>query len=186
MCGDWGMCAYVIIQTILPPSPVILYRARAGWQKMVSMEFLIPWSARPPLLPFWMRKSLSPSNKNLNETINLKINTLLDRTRERQENVWDKTCKKLSSEYFLSYQRKLPSVNRAILNSILSLSTRRRVSSSELHTGAEGEIWMQTIALQEPRKSFKAGPPWFEFLAIFDFFAPWYRRSREASSVKFS
>ena len=33
---------------------------------------------------------------------------------------------------------------------------------------------------------FKAGPPWFEFLIIFDFFAPWYRRSREASSVKLS
>ena len=32
--------------------------------------------------------------------------------------------------------------------------------------------------------SLKAGPPWFDFLVIFDFFAPWYRRSREASSVK--
>ena len=31
---------------------------------------------------------------------------------------------------------------------------------------------------------FKAGPPWFEFLVIFDFFASWYRKSREASSVK--
>ena len=32
----------------------------------------------------------------------------------------------------------------------------------------------------------KAGPPppWFEFLVIFDFFAPWYRRGQEASSVK--
>ena len=30
----------------------------------------------------------------------------------------------------------------------------------------------------------KAGPPWFEFLVTFNFFAPWYRRSREASSVK--
>ena len=27
-------------------------------------------------------------------------------------------------------------------------------------------------------------PPWFEFLVIFYFFAPWYRRGREASSVK--
>ena len=27
-------------------------------------------------------------------------------------------------------------------------------------------------------------PPWFEFLVIFDFFAPWYRRGWEASSVK--
>ena len=34
------------------------------------------------------------------------------------------------------------------------------------------------------KKSFKAGPPWFEFLVIFDFFAPWYRRGWEASSVK--
>ena len=32
----------------------------------------------------------------------------------------------------------------------------------------------------------KAGPPWFEFLDIFDFFAPWYRRRREVSSVKIS
>ena len=32
---------------------------------------------------------------------------------------------------------------------------------------------------------FKAGPPpWFEFLVIFDFFAPWHRGGREASSVK--
>ena len=31
-----------------------------------------------------------------------------------------------------------------------------------------------------------AGPPWFEFLVIFDFFAPWHRRGREASSVKIS
>ena len=29
-------------------------------------------------------------------------------------------------------------------------------------------------------------PPWFEFLVIFDFFAPWYRRNGEASSVKIS
>ena len=28
---------------------------------------------------------------------------------------------------------------------------------------------------------FKAGPPWFEFMVIFDFFAPWHRKSREAS-----
>ena len=27
-------------------------------------------------------------------------------------------------------------------------------------------------------------PPWFEFLVVFDFFAPWYRRGWEASSVK--
>ena len=27
-------------------------------------------------------------------------------------------------------------------------------------------------------------PPWFEFLVVFDFFAPWYRKSWEASSVK--
>ena len=35
-----------------------------------------------------------------------------------------------------------------------------------------------------PTENLKAGPPWFEFLVIFDFFAPWYRQSREASSVK--
>ena len=29
-------------------------------------------------------------------------------------------------------------------------------------------------------------PPWFEFLVIFDFFAPWYRKSSDASSVKIS
>ena len=32
--------------------------------------------------------------------------------------------------------------------------------------------------------SLKAGPPWFEFLVIFDFFAPWYRKSRGAFCVK--
>ena len=36
-------------------------------------------------------------------------------------------------------------------------------------------------------EKFKAGPPpWFEFLVIFDFFAPWYRRRWEASSVNIS
>ena len=28
------------------------------------------------------------------------------------------------------------------------------------------------------QNGFKAGPPWFEFLVIFDFFAPWYRKVR--------
>ena len=32
---------------------------------------------------------------------------------------------------------------------------------------------------------FNTAPPWFDFLVNFDFFAPLYRRSREASSVKF-
>ena len=32
--------------------------------------------------------------------------------------------------------------------------------------------------------SFKAGPPWFEFLVSFDFFALWCRKSRRASCVK--
>ena len=41
---------------------------------------------------------------------------------------------------------------------------------------------------QMKRFFLKAGPPppWFGFLVIFDFFAPWYRRHREASSVKIS
>ena len=38
----------------------------------------------------------------------------------------------------------------------------------------------------KPTKQLKAGPPWFEFLVIFYFFAPWYRKSRDASSVKIS
>ena len=33
---------------------------------------------------------------------------------------------------------------------------------------------------------FKPGSPWFEFLVMFDFFAPWHRKGREASSVKVS
>ena len=36
------------------------------------------------------------------------------------------------------------------------------------------------------RLSLRQDPPWFEFLVIFDFFTPWYRTSREASSVKIS
>ena len=34
--------------------------------------------------------------------------------------------------------------------------------------------------------AFKAGPPWLEFLVIFDFFASWYRTSREAFFLKTS
>ena len=34
--------------------------------------------------------------------------------------------------------------------------------------------------------SLRQDPPWFEFLVIFDFFAPWYRKRRGASSVKIS
>ena len=44
----------------------------------------------------------------------------------------------------------------------------------------------QRTLRQENAPKFKAGPPWFEFLVIFDFFAPWYRRSQEASAVKIS
>ena len=39
-------------------------------------------------------------------------------------------------------------------------------------------------AMISPHSPLKAGPPWFEFLVIFDFFAPWYRRGWEASSAK--
>ena len=45
---------------------------------------------------------------------------------------------------------------------------------------------MTKIASRGGGSSLKAGPPWFEYLVIFDFFAPWYRRGREASSVKIS
>ena len=38
----------------------------------------------------------------------------------------------------------------------------------------------------EKRKHLKSRTPWFEFLVIFDFFAPWCRQRREASSVKIS
>ena len=43
------------------------------------------------------------------------------------------------------------------------------------------EAWKTRMLL---KVSLRQDPPWFEFLVIFDFFAPWYRRGREASSVK--
>ena len=37
MMGKWGrVCAYIIVYTILPPSPVIL------WIELASIEFWIP------------------------------------------------------------------------------------------------------------------------------------------------
>ena len=47
----------------------------------------------------------------------------------------------------------------------------------------EYHSWLDACTCQ---KQIKAGSPWFEFLVIFDFFAPWYGRSEEASSVKIS
>ena len=44
--------------------------------------------------------------------------------------------------------------------------------------------WWSSRLCFSCRKLTKAGPPWFEFLVIFDFFAPWYRKSRGASRVK--
>ena len=36
----------------------------------------------------------------------------------------------------------------------------------------------------QPTLKLRQDPPWFEFLVIFDFFAPWCRRGWETSSVK--
>ena len=37
--GDWGLCEYVVVNTILPTSPVI-FLDRTGWQtKMATIEF---------------------------------------------------------------------------------------------------------------------------------------------------
>ena len=46
------------------------------------------------------------------------------------------------------------------------------------------EIERSTSNGVEGKSGLRQDPPWFEFLVILDFFAPWYRRGREASSVK--
>ena len=61
--------------------------------------------------------------------------------------------------------------------SVVFKQPERRENRSKLHSH-------QNTYLVSQQKKFKAGPPWFEFLVIFDFFAPWYRRGWEASSVK--
>ena len=94
------------------------------------------------------------------------------------------------------------------------LTSRCRSTQVKLYTGliASIDLWPQEmftfsemLALVQSESSFgafvfhrrpaglqatsdlvKAGPPWLEFLVIFDVFAPWYRRGREASSVKIS
>ena len=63
---------------------------------------------------------------------------------------------------------------------------RLRVGGLPLGT-EENLVWNLISYFFQSYESYeiKAGPPpWFEFLVIFDFFAPWYRKSREASSVK--
>ena len=59
-----------------------------------------------------------------------------------------------------------------------------------------GRLW-ETTTIRKPLSCFfllrvkilvkvllRQDPPWFEFLVILDFFAPWYKRDWEASSVK--
>ena len=50
-------------------------------------------------------------------------------------------------------------------------------------------IWAtqsSTAGIGETCRKGSPPPPWFEFLVILDFFAPSYRRIKEASSVKIS
>ena len=59
----------------------------------------------------------------------------------------------------------------------------------ELHFCWEGLSWPLSRALFtcggiKLWTILRQDPPWFEFLVIFDFFAPWYRRGWEVSSVK--
>ena len=51
------------------------------------------------------------------------------------------------------------------------------------------ETWRRILDLPNGAWVFEClllfpGPPWLEFLFIFDFFAPWYRNSRWASCVR--
>ena len=67
-------------------------------------------------------------------------------------------------------------------------------SARWLHTAWFGTAWLKSDMNLKNKDwlfynstlSSKAGAPWFEFLVIFDFFAPWYRESWQASSVKIS
>ena len=54
--------------------------------------------------------------------------------------------------------------------------------NSEVQNGSDIEYRKQAPQKLSLRQD--PPPPWFEFLVIFDFFAPWYRRGWEASSVK--
>ena len=63
-------------------------------------------------------------------------------------------------------------------NSKKKKKRKKEEESDRVHIFLNSQLTSHTI---------KAGPPpWFGFLVIFDFFAPWYRRRREASSVKIS
>ena len=91
--------------------------------------------------------------------------------RQRPRTPWNWRCSFAFFETFLWHFNKK---QRAEV--IFRLS--RPVSCKNQENGS-GKRW----SLHAP---LKAGPPppWFEFLVIFDFFAPWYRRGWEASSVK--
>ena len=77
-----------------------------------------------------------------------------------------------------------------LFRSILAQPTHQ--SESQSYTGATQRLhtWKRlsfgvTLGF-EWVNGLRQDPPWFEFLVIFDFFAPWYKTSREASSVKIS
>ena len=60
---------------------------------------------------------------------------------------------------------------------------------SSANSGSETEEWhwkwfKDVLGTPYRGKCLRQDPPWFEFLVVFDFFEPWYRRGREASSVK--
>ena len=74
----------------------------------------------------------------------------------------------------LMWESKIPAINDVRIKAARYHWCENQSKKSKLASDIDGRIAPM------------AGLPWFESLVIFDFFAPWYRRSREASSVKIS
>ena len=109
------------------------------------------------------------------------------------------TCHHLDGEHFGSERRDPQAPSKSLMCIILSLvswmwwSFWWRICFKNF--GSCSWIWrgfgvtrqqFGDCAREESAVNIKADPPWFEFLATFDLLAPWYRRGREASSVKIS
>ena len=88
-----GLCEYVIVHTILPPSPVILWIELGGKPKVASIEFWIPWRkcAQAPLTIFALPGGIWTPNAG-NETWNSRPRgkgTERRKRRRRGESPWE-------------------------------------------------------------------------------------------------
>ena len=83
----------------------------------------------------------------------------------------------------LEHEDSLFSIGASSLES-QTTSHKRRPAATAMDPASLLSVPFGHIVQDPQSASLRQDPPWFEFLVIFDFFAPWYSRDWEASSVK--